>query len=281
MGGLTNVPCDCDCLGRLRRSARSPSILDNANTFRAAGAHPDDASEWCLSTSSTHLLKPSFFSHNAHLRRSSFFPHKHACLLQVMDALPLTLLCVDTLKLPQAVHKDKKKTLKKIADKLVRFFFSLRANGWPPRSPQPRPGPNRRSLRSPTFLPRTRHEGRLLMIIPQACLTSRQACTRLRLYPPHSPTSPPTTTYRSHPSFFSMLSTPLAPTWVMLSPSWNEVRKVMVRHIVQLRLSANGPSIIKGQAAADTTRCLCFPNENRWCFLSNYCIWLLMPQFIS
>lgn len=46
-----------------------------------------------------------------------------------MDALPLTLLCVDTLKLPQAVHKDEKKTLKKIADKLVRFFFSWRANG--------------------------------------------------------------------------------------------------------------------------------------------------------
>lgn len=35
---------------------------------------------------------------------------------------------------------------------------------------------------------------------------------------------------------------------------------------MQLRLSANGPSIIKGQAAADATRCLCFPNENRWCF---------------
>lgn len=40
----------------------------------------------------------------------------------------------------------------------------------------------------------------------------------------------------------------------------------MVRHIVQLSLSANGPSIIKGQAAADATRCLCFPNENRWRF---------------
>lgn len=114
--------------------------------------------------------------------------------------------------------------------------------------------------RSPTFLPCTRHEGRLLMIIPQACVTSKQASTRSRRSrtPPHRP----------HLSFFFLflLSTPLAPTWVMLSPSWNEVRKVMVRHIVQLRLSANGPSIIKGQAAADATRCLCFPNENRWCF---------------
>lgn len=31
----------------------------------------------------------------------------------------------------------------------------------------------------------------------------------------------------------------------------------MARHIAQLRLSANGPSIIKGQALADATLCLC------------------------
>lgn len=81
---------------------------------------------------------------------------------------------------------------------------------------------------------------------------------------PHPPTQASSLSFFFF--FLFLLSTPLAPTWVMLSPSRNEVRKVMVRHIVQLRLSANGPSIIKGQAAADTTRCLCFPNENRWCF---------------
>lgn len=31
----------------------------------------------------------------------------------------------------------------------------------------------------------------------------------------------------------------------------------MARHIVQLRLSANGPSIIKGHALANATLCQC------------------------
>lgn len=43
----------------------------------------------------------------------------------------------------------------------------------------------------------------------------------------------------------------------MLSLSQNEVRKVTARHIAQLRLSANGPSVIKGHTLADATLCLC------------------------
>lgn len=87
----------------------------------------------------------------------------------------------------------------------------------------------------------TRRGGGLLMTTLQTSATSTYTHSH------HFPRRP-------HLSFSS---SPLAPTWIMLSQSQNEVKKVMARHIVQLRLSANGPSIIKGHTLADATLRLC------------------------
>lgn len=201
---------------------------------------------------------------------SSFFPCEHWCLLQVMNASSFShSLTLDTLKLTQAVERSGKRNLK-IAFGQGFFFSFEKANGCPSLTLlQPRCHSSFTPLFPSSHLPSS------LYVQGGKVGYWWLFCRPLYFHTPiHTHTDAHTHTLAPFPptGHLSFSISPSALTWIMLSPSQNEVRKVMVRHIVQLRLSANGPSIIKGHALADATLCLCVHAfiENRWCYWLSY-----------